>query len=181
MRNPFVYMGNAARMALLMCRYGKKFRAGWIQSFDKVHIQISDGGSVCLGKYNQGRGSCYLGVPGGKLKIGSHCFFNINTSITCVDSIQIGDNCKFGNNVVIVDHDHNFRSDSPEFVSSPIVIGDNVWCGANAVILRGTRIGNNCVIGAGTTVTGEIPDNTILVNRREPLLRRIEEDSNQKG
>ena len=74
-------------------------------------------------------------------------------SVKSLEYIEIGDNCKFGNNLVIVDHDHNFRAygnhshQNPEFLSSPIRIGNNVWVGANVTILRGTTIGDNCVIG----------------------------------
>ena len=86
-----------------------------------------------------------------------------------MENIVIGDNCKFGNNVVLVDHDHNYRGcgqytlENPEFVSSPIQIGNNVWVGANVTILRGTVIGDDCVIGAGTTLKGVIPAHSKVI------------------
>ncbi|MCR4903605.1 MAG: acyltransferase [Butyrivibrio sp.] len=95
------------------------------------------------------------------MTIGDHCFFNTGSSITSTESITIGSYCKFGNNLVIVDHDHNYKRKSesePEFIGKPIVIGDNTWVGANVVILKGVTIGNNCVIGAGSIITKDIPD-----------------------
>ena len=170
MKNPIVYAINMVRVCWLKIRYSGRLNIGWIQSFEHVRFECSKCSNSEIGSYNQGRGNLYIGVFGhGKLKVANHCFFNINCSITCLDSIEIGDNCKFGNNIVIVDHDHNYKAkgeynaDNPEFVSSPIKIGNNVWCGANVVILRGTVIGDNCVIGAGSIVKGRIPEGTLLV------------------
>ena len=170
MRNPLVYIKNGLRICALKVRYGSRLHMGWIQSFEKIRLQIGKGASVVIGSYNQNREKMYIGVlNGGELNIGSHCFFNINSSITCAEKIVIGNNCKFGNNLVVIDHDHNYRAngiysgDNPEFISSPVIIGNDVWIGANVVILRGTEIGDNCVIAAGSVVKDIIPPNTLLV------------------
>ena len=174
MKNPFVYAKNVLHFLMLKIKYNRKLHTGFVQSFEKVRLEIGKDASVTIGSYNQNRGSLYIGVIGdGDLTIGNHCFFNINSSITCAKKIVIGDNCKFGNNIVIVDHDHNFRAkgkyseDSPEFISSPIIIGNNVWVGAGAIILRGTNIGDNCVISAGSMVKGTIHCNTVFVRGEE--------------
>lgn len=174
MKNPLVYFKNVIVVFATKISCGKKLSIGWIQSFEKIILNIGKFATVQIGSFNQNRGSMYVGVPSGKLTIGSHCFFNINASITCVDSISIGDNCKFGNNLVIVDHDHNFKSSEPEFVSAPITIGNNVWCGANVVILKGTTVGDNCVIAAGSVVKGVVPQNTIVYQKKESIHCAIE-------
>ena len=108
MRNPLVYIKNGLRICVLKVRYGSRLHMGWIQSFEKIRLQIGKGASVVIGSYNQNREKMYIGVlNGGELNIGSHCFFNINSSITCAEKIVIGNNCKFGNNLVVIDHDHN--------------------------------------------------------------------------
>ena len=170
MRNPLVYIKNGLRICVLKVRYGSRLHMGWIQSFEKIRLQIGKGASVVIGSYNQNREKMYIGVLNGvELNIGSHCFFNINSSITCAEKIVIGNNCKFGNNLVVIDHDHNYRAngiysgDNPEFISSPVIIGNDVWIGANVVILRGTEIGDNCVIAAGSVVKDIIPPNTLFV------------------
>ena len=170
MRNPLVYIKNGLRICALKVRYGSRLHMGWIQSFEKIRLQIGKGASVVIGSYNLNREKMYIGVlNGGELNIGSHCFFNINSSITCAEKIVIGNNCKFGNNLVVIDHDHNYRAngiysgDNPEFISSPVIIGNDVWIGANVVILRGTEIGDNCVIAAGSVVKDIIPPNTLFV------------------
>lgn len=167
MRNPFVYMKNVLVNSIKMIRHHGKLKMGMIQSFDHLHCEIQADGSISMGSCCQNRGNLYL-VSGGEMKIGSHCFFNTGCSVTCEGSIQIGDNCSFGNNVVIVDHDHNYRHIGSElFISKPIVIGNNVWVGANVVILKNTVIGDNCVIAAGTTVRGTIPSGCIYYGEGE--------------
>lgn len=163
MKNPFVYGVNVIKVLILRIRGSKKTSVGWIQSFEKIRVVIKNNGTIDIGNFNQNRENLYIETSGGDLKIGNHCFFNINCSITCLEKIEIGDNCKFGNNLVMVDHDHNFKSDSPEFITSPILIGNNVWVGANVTILRGTVIEDNCVIAAGSVVKGCIPNNSIYI------------------
>ena len=53
------------------------------------------------------------------------------------------------------------------FKNKKIIIGNNVWIGANAIILKGARIGDNAVIAAGTVVMGDVPDNSVGYNRKE--------------
>mgnify|MGYP003283484056 CR=1 FL=1 len=68
--------------------------------------------------------------------------------------------------------------------SSPISIGENVWIGGGAIILKGVTIGNNSVIAAGSIVTRNVPANTIYMNHIEPrIVKRKEanEDCNNHG
>ena len=57
--------------------------------------------------------------------------------------------------------------------NSPVVIGDNVWCGCNVVILKGVKIGDNCVIAAGTVVNKDIPSNSMVYQERELVIKKI--------
>jgi acetyltransferase-like isoleucine patch superfamily enzyme len=62
---------------------------------------------------------------------------------------------------------HNFkdtakRIDEQGISTNPVVIGDDVWIGANAVILPGVTIGRHCVVAAGAVVTKDVPDNTVV-------------------
>lgn len=105
----------------------------------------------------------------GEVQIGSGVYFNENGMIVCREFISIGDRCFFGPNVYICDHDHVFNEKgvSPDkFISSPVKIGNNTWVGANVIILKGSTIGDNCVIAAGSVITGHVPDNTIVIQKR---------------
>ncbi len=56
----------------------------------------------------------------------------------------------------------------------PITVGDNVWLGGNVVILPGVTIGNNSVIGAGSVVTKNIPENVVAVGNPCKVVKNIE-------
>jgi acetyltransferase-like isoleucine patch superfamily enzyme len=114
----------------------------------------------------------------GTITIGDKCFFNNNCILASQMKIQIGDNCSFGPNVLIYDHDHDFRHKEGKkpgyYKKTPVIIGKNVWVGANCIILRGTNIGDNSVIAAGTIVKGNIPNNTMVYQKRELNLKQID-------
>jgi acetyltransferase-like isoleucine patch superfamily enzyme len=72
---------------------------------------------------------------------------------------------------VIVDHDHAGSENWGSYVETPVVIGNDVWIGAGAVILRGTTIGDKAVIGAGSIVKGDVPAGCVYYQKRETVLR----------
>ncbi len=136
-----------------------------------VVVILEKKGKLRLGNKVRMHSGSRLSVTGGELTIGDNCRFNNGCRITCRDKIEIENGVEFGPNVLVYDHDHDFRAEgglkAGEYKKSPVHIGENSWVGANTVILRGTQIGKNCVIGAGCVVTGDIPDNTVLVQKRE--------------
>ena len=85
---------------------------------------------------------------------------------TVIGPVSIGDNVHIAQGVTITALNHNFadkdKSIAQQGVStSPINISDDVWIGANAVILPGVHIGKHCVVAAGAVVTHDVPDNSI--------------------
>lgn len=83
--------------------------------------------------------------------------------INALNGIFFGNNIEIGPGVKILSTNHDpgdYRSPTAE---QPIRIGNDVWIGANAIILPGISIGNNVVIGAGSVVTQDIPDNSVAV------------------
>lgn len=153
-------------------RYGSGIRIPMVQGLERVRLEKDRDAQIQLGEKVQNRGELYLGCKGkGRLQIGAHCFFNINTSITCMKQITIGEYCKFGNNLVIVDHDHDFSGRAgEEFPAKAIHIGNNVWVGAGCVILKGVTIGDHAVIGAGSVVRKDVPANSVYYEKREPVI-----------
>ena len=114
-------------------------------------------------------------VSEGKMEING-ASFNRYDIVVCKNCIKIGNNCRFGPNVAIYDHDHEFNKDGVipgEMRVGTVVIEDNVWIGANCVILRNTHIGKNCIIGAGCVVSGAIPDNSLVTMNRELNVRPL--------
>ena len=117
-------------------------------------------------------------TSGGELYIGSRTSFNIGCIVTSRFRIKIGNNGSFGPNVMIYDHDHIMETDIGAkgfgFKLDEVIIDDNCWIGAGTIILRGTHIGRNSVIAAGSVVKGDIPENTVLVQKRVNTYRKVE-------
>lgn len=125
--------------------------------------------SVSIGKFVFIRKNASIRIDfEGVLQIAENVFINDNCNINCVNKIIIGKNSKIAPNVCINDHDHNYKKNSGDhLVRGEVTIGENVWVGSNVVILRDTHIGDNCVIAAGSIVKGNIPANTLFLNKRE--------------
>lgn len=103
------------------------------------------------------------------VRLGSHCRL-INVSRVTFGSepflIALGDRVTITNEVQFITHDGGvwvFRDQHPDLdVVRPITVGNNVFIGLRSIILPGTVIGNNVVIGAGAVVRGNIPDDCVV-------------------
>lgn len=160
------------KLSVLKLAHGKNLKFSAVERFSpNVVVEINKGGVLHLGKKVRAHTGCKLKVrTGATLTIGNNVRINYNCMIFCRASISIGDGCEFGPNVLIYDHDHDFRCKegikSGKYLTAPVSIGKNVWIGANTVILRGTTIGDNAVIGAGSIVKGDITPGVVFIQKR---------------
>lgn len=110
------------------------------------------------------------------LCIGENVYFNQGAIISCKCKITIGKQCLFGPNVKIYDNNHKFlygKGVSFEHSVGEIEIGNNCWIASDVVILKGAKIGDNCVIGANCVVSGIIPNNSIVKCNSELLIEEM--------
>lgn len=100
-----------------------------------------------------------------RIEIGDNCRLN-GVYIHAQDSIKIGANCVMASGISIMDSNgHQVNSvdrTKGRDVPKGITIGNNVWIGLNSIILKGTTIGDNCVVAAGNVVKGEFPKNVVI-------------------
>jgi maltose O-acetyltransferase len=102
-----------------------------------------------------------------RIRIGSRTYINRFTMLDASESIVIGERCMIGPSCYITDHDHGTRA-GDTVASQPLKsvqtrIGNDVWIGAGAIVLKGVTIGDGAVIGAGAVVTTDAPAGAILV------------------
>ncbi len=139
-------------------------------------IRLRNHASLRVGYHMNVQKRVIIAAVGGTISIGDYVSFNHNNIIACREEIRIGNHCAFGPNVVIYDHDHKFGWGGiavDDFNTSPIVIEDNCWIGANVTILRGTHIGQGSVVGAGSIVKGDIPPHSLVKANRELVIEPI--------
>lgn len=115
---------------------------------------------------------------GYNIEVGENFYANHNLVILDCATVKFGDNVFIGPNCSFYTAGHPLdvkqRNAGLEY-ARPITVGDNVWFGGNVVVLPGVSIGNNSVIGAGSVVTKDIPDNVVAVGNPCKVVKTIEE------
>lgn len=125
-------------------------------------LKIDEGAEVIVHGDYSFRSGIFLSVnKGAKLEIGSGRT-NRDVDITCFNSIKIGNNVLISKGVMIRDSDNHTVLKEGYRQSKPIVIGNNVWIGMRAVILKGVTIGDGAIVAAGAVVTKNVPANTVV-------------------
>jgi len=114
---------------------------------------------------------------GRSIRIGDRTFVGANCEFNISESICIGDDCLIASGCRFVDHNHGTQRGAPmnsqPCTHEPIVIGRNVWIGANAVILQGVHIGDGAVVAAGAVVTRSIPADTLAGGVPARVIRQL--------
>lgn len=124
---------------------------------------------------------CWVEPPlranwGSHTHLGDHVYANFNLTLVDDTHVYIGDSVMIGPNVTISAAGHPVDPDLRREVyqyNLPIRIGENVWIGAGVVILPGVTIGKNSVIGAGSVVNRDIPENVVALGVPCRVLREI--------
>lgn len=105
---------------------------------------------------------CFIGAEilattkNGKIMIGSKTHI-ITGIIEAKNLVRIGHNVKISGKCFIVDTNH-----SDENAKKTVVVGDNTWIGYGAILLPGSAVGSNCIVGAGAVVTKRFGDNILI-------------------
>lgn len=131
---------------------------------------------------------CYIEPPlhanwGGRfVRFGKNIYANFGLTLVDDTEITVGDYTMFGPNVTVATAGHpvlpELRQQGLQF-NAPVHIGRNCWIGAGALLLPGVTIGDNVVVGAGSVVTKDLPDNVIAVGNPCRVLREIGEGDRQ--
>ncbi|HLG12638.1 MAG TPA: DapH/DapD/GlmU-related protein [Dehalococcoidia bacterium] len=120
-----------------------------------------------------GPGTIFNGLPsftGGRdvgrlLTIGSGCWFNVRCRLDVHAEITIGDQVRFGQEVLVLTHTHFIgpaQRRAGALQAKPVQIGNGVWLGARVTVLPGVTIGDGAIVAAGSMVTQDVPANTLV-------------------
>lgn len=128
--------------------------------------------------------NCYIEPPFHANWAGHHVHFGkgvyANFNLTLVDDthIYVGDYTMFGPNVTVATAGHpilpELRQQGYQY-NAPVHIGKNCWLGSGVIVLPGVTIGDNVVVGAGSIVTKDLPDNVVAVGNPCKVLREVNE------
>jgi acetyltransferase-like isoleucine patch superfamily enzyme len=116
----------------------------------------------------------------GEIIIGNHVYLNRMFNATSASKITIGDYVSCGSNVSIVNFDHGWMEIDKDINSTPLMVHGEIeiaaqsWIGNNAVILGGVKIGQHCVIGAGSIVTKDIPNYSVAVGNPAKVIKQYD-------
>lgn len=139
------------------------YRFGGARFIVGKHVTFRKGFSMMIGK-------------NGEVNIGNNVFFNNYCSLNAIERIIIGDGTIFGENVKVYDHNHCYQDPNVPikeqgFTSAPVNIGKHCWIASNVVILKGVTIGDNCVIGAGCVIYKDVPEESVMINKQELVIK----------
>lgn len=118
-------------------------------------------------------------APDRGIVIGDRCVIGAGTTLTAHESITIGDDVWFGNQVFVCDASHGYQDPETPIgeqlgAHNPVVVGAGSWIGHGTIILPGARIGRHAVVGAGSVVRGEVPDHAVVAGVPAKVVRRLE-------
>ncbi len=108
----------------------------------------------------------------GRLTFGDDVFVNSGTRIRCDVAVTIGDHVAIGFDVVVTDTDFHGVEGRPVH-TAPVVIGSGAWIGGRAVILPGVTVGTRALVAAGSVVTRDVPDDTLVAGNPARVVRTL--------
>ena len=118
-------------------------------------------------------------IPGAVIEIGDNVGIS-GATIYARSKIVIGSHTNIGGNVKILDNDFHpvdpearLIDDKEQIGTAPIVIGKNCFIGCNVLILKGSKIGDNCVVGGGAVVSGSFEDNCVIAGNPARVIRKL--------
>ena len=148
---------------------------------DAVQLRgdISIGSNSLIDRYVEMTGNIALGndcvvgsftilstAPAARLDVGIDTYINSYTVIGAMEAVSIGNHCIFAAFVSITDGTHgiddlSIATKHAAIASKPVTVGDNVWLGSGVIVMIGSRIGNDAVVGARSLVREDLPDRSV--------------------
>jgi acetyltransferase-like isoleucine patch superfamily enzyme len=162
------YAALGARWLWLKLRYGKRFQTdGPCFVCAGVKLELGRDAVLRMGRWSWIGHGCKIRVHEGEVSIGEKTVMGQECTISAYQRVAIGRECIVADRVMLIDFDHGVvEVERPirlqGIYKRDVDVGSNVWIGYGACILRGVRIGDNCVVGTSAVVTKDVPDNAVV-------------------
>ena len=133
-----------------------------------------------LGRRSVVESYCCINNAVGDIVIGDHTRIGIHCTV--IGPVCIGNHVNLAQGITVTALNHNFadtnkRIDEQGISTQPVVIGDDVWIGANAVILPGVTVGSHSVVAAGAVVTKDVPENCVVGGVPAKIIKQLNANS----
>jgi acetyltransferase-like isoleucine patch superfamily enzyme len=141
---------------------------GYVSRGLPATIEVRSGTLRINGRVTAGDG-VRLQVQGGTLTIGDGTFFDGDSRIVCTTAVTIGRRVAMGWGCNVLDCDFHTVDGAP--MCAPVSIGDDVWIGINAMILKGVAIGTGAIVAAGAVVSRDVPAHALVAGNPGVIVR----------
>ena len=164
-----------------LTRYGRRLHTdGLAFVAPNVVMQIGRGGRMELGRWSWVGHGCKLRCHEGVITIGAKTVIGQECTISAYQHVSIGRECVIADRVMLIDFDHGMvEVERPIRLQGiymrDVRVGNNVWIGYGACILRGVTVGDNAVIGTNAVVTTDVPANAVVGGVPAKVIRMREE------
>ncbi len=168
-----------ARQALIARELGERLVLGARTRLERGVIwRVGDAGRITIGEDACIREGTELKVDG-TLEIGPRTLIGAWNVLSVLDRLTIGADCLLAERVSIRDHDHRFEDPTRPVAEqgyqvAAVTLGNNVWIGANVVLMKGVHLGDGCVVGANAVVTRDFGPGTVLVGAPARPIRTLD-------
>jgi acetyltransferase-like isoleucine patch superfamily enzyme len=170
-----------ARLGLNKLRLGRRLRLDGLAFIGpRCSLEIKRNATVELGRWSWVGHGCKIRCHQGTVSIGAKSVLGQECTISAFQHVSIGRECVIADRVMLIDFDHGIvEVDRPirlqGIYKRDVRVGNNVWIGYGACILRGVTVGDNAVIGTNAVVTRDVPANAVVAGVPARVLRMREE------
>jgi acetyltransferase-like isoleucine patch superfamily enzyme len=157
-----------ARWLMLKLRYrGRLQTDGLCFICPRVKLEIGRHATLRVGRWAWIGHGCKIRVHEGEVEIGAKTVMGQECTISAYQHVSIGRECILADRVMLIDFDHGVTEvDRPirlqGIYKRDVHVGNNVWIGYGACVLRGVRVGDNSVVGTNAVLPSDVPENAVV-------------------
>jgi acetyltransferase-like isoleucine patch superfamily enzyme len=174
------YLRLIVRLARKKLRFRGKLRLDGLAFVGPgVTIELGKRAHLELGRWSWVGHGCKLRCHEGEISIGAKTVMGQECTISAYKHVSIGRECVIADRVMLIDFDHGMvEVDRPVRLQGiykrDVRVGNNVWIGYGACVLRGVTVGDNAVIGTSAVVTKDVPANAVVAGVPARIIRMRE-------